>query len=93
MPLGKRSITEPVIYEEEPMKKFAFIAALLFAIPAYAVTYQGGKCVKDCMTDAEWEAHQRAVYTEACGIEIPAGKSILDVVLPVGCAGDSDDSE
>ena len=75
------------------MKKFVFIAALLFAIPAYAVTYQGGKCVKDCMTAAEWEAHQRAVYTEACGIEIPAGKSVLDVVLPVGCAGDTDDDD
>ncbi len=34
-----------------------FIITALFAvgiaIPAYAVTYQGGECIKDCQTDAE----------------------------------------
>ena len=27
--------------------------ALGIAIPAYAVTYQGGECIEDCQTDAE----------------------------------------
>jgi hypothetical protein len=75
------------------MKKFAFIAALLFAIPAYAVTYQGGKCVKGCLTAAEWEANQRAVLMEVCGFEVPAGKSVLDVVIPPACFSDGDDDD
>ena len=75
------------------MKVFALVTALLFAIPAYAVTYQGGNCTKDCMTNAEWEANQRAILLETCGIEVPAGKSVLDVVVPIGCPGDQDQGD
>ena len=86
-------ITMHVTQKEGLMKIFALVTALLFAIPAYAVTYQGGSCVKDCMSAAEWEANQRAVLLETCGIEVPAGKSVIDVVVPIRCAADDNDDD
>ncbi len=50
----------------------ALAVPLFFAVPANALTYQGGKCIQGCPTDAELDADRRAEYLEHCGILIPA---------------------
>lgn len=66
---------------------------ILFAFPAFAVTYQGGKCVEDCPTAEEEEMLLRESLLEDCGIEVPKDVDPLSII-PRGChTGDDDKDE